>query len=102
MTTKEVLIAARAKIAKPEQWIQGYYAKDADGKEADRFSTEATCYCVLGVLHASAAGSFRFRNAVDAIIDQIDCPISTWNDDPSRSHAEVLAVFDRAIEAVEE
>lgn len=102
MTTKEVLIAARAKIAKPEQWIQGYYAKDADGKEANPFSTEATCYCVLGALIASVTDGFICSNAADAIRDQIDCPISTWNDDPSRTHAEVLAVFDRAIEAVEE
>lgn len=102
MTTKEVLIAARAKIAKPEQWTQGYYAKDAAGIEANPFSTEAACYCVLGVLHASAVGGFSFSNAVDAIRDQIDCAISTWNDNPSRTHAEVLAVFDRAIEAVEE
>ena len=38
------------------------------------------------------------RNALEW---QTACPVQDWNDDPLRTHAEVIAAFDAAIAALD-
>jgi len=105
MTTKEILIAARAKIERPECWTNGAYARDAAGREVEPTCPDAVCWCVRGAIDASTGhhsgnrpASVLFSQAV-AGYGALYIPI--WNDEPNRTHAEVLAAFDRAIAAAD-
>lgn len=101
MTNKETLIKARALIKKG--WTQKYYAKDKDGNHLeipfDGGEPEgATCYCTLGAIFAAAGWGYRGQDCKILIRKIIDGSITEWNDHPSRTKAEVLSLFDRAIQ----
>jgi hypothetical protein len=105
MTPKEILIAARAKIEAPERWTHGAYARDAAGRKVEPTCPDAVRWCVRGAIDASTEqhsnkrpSSVLFSQAV-AGYGALYIPI--WNDAPNRTHAEVLAAFDRAIAAAE-
>jgi hypothetical protein len=108
MTPKEILIAARAKIEAPERWTQGAYAKTAKRNKADPNSPRATCWCILGAV-AAVTGDNPNRPdraissglAAAAGVDAYNECVIEWNDAPGRTHAEVLAAFDRAIAAAD-
>ena len=85
MNALEALRAARARIEKPESWGKGH------GLTPPR----EPALCALGALifdgpHAEAIA--RLREALGTSY------VHKWNDAPERTHAEVLAAFDRAIE----
>ena len=102
----EILRAARAKIERPDAWIQRTGARDIDGlgvgpfdPAAVRFSADAAIEVAArnsSGLHRGDALAF-FRRAIAPEIRWIP----TWNDAPGRTHPEVLAAFDRAIEIAE-
>lgn len=101
MNTKEILIAARQLVEKPERWTQGVFARDLNGRPVDLLGPHAKCFCISGAVgrvvkrdHAKwdqilelLAKTARRRNIV------------RFNDANKRTHAEVLAAFDRAIAA---
>lgn len=101
MTPKEILIKARELIADPEHWIQGVNAQDADESEVDPEDETAVCFCMAGALLHVGAGDAAFRIEAHAALvraAQATCGlISPFNDDPDRTHADVLAAFDKAI-----
>lgn len=96
-TAVEVLIAARELISVPERWTQGKYWRDKNGEYLPGDSTPI-CWCAWGAVrhcgdypNIQLALSFLIRAAnVGGIAD--------WNDAACRTHAEVLAAFDKAIE----
>jgi len=97
MTTLEVLRGARAKIA--QGWCQGASARDADGQLTGVTQPDACCWCAIGAVYAAAplepdSGDAAFEYLARVTPGHL---IGTWNDDPSRTQAEVLALFDRAI-----
>lgn len=96
MTVKENLIAAKALIADPNKWGKGldtYFAKDGCpmcAHEAVRVSTDG-------------AGTQPER---DALADQLPAAFKqhgtpAYNDHPDTAHADIMALFDRAIAAQE-
>lgn len=89
MKTSEVLTAARALINAAEKWGQ---RENAFGK-GRRCAGSAICDAVPCYADSSAA-----FEAFEAIIKQ---PIVRWQDAPERTHAEVMAAFDRAIAAAQ-
>ena len=91
----QVLRDARALIDTPDKWVKGYNERDG-------------CMCVLGAI----AKVLRSRNVIPdweysesaemakflpAGFRQID----DFNDHPTTTHADVMALFDRAIAAAE-
>lgn len=105
MTTLEILEKARELIATPEKWTQGALGRYEDGKIIGSArsvllaSTQGNvrCLCMLGACLVAegnpigvALGSRELEDALE--IDAMD----EFND--SHSHAEVLALFDNAIE----
>lgn len=105
--TKEILIAARALIAKPENWTQQYLARDSEGQCVDYASKEAICFCGIGAILKSArdvgwgiSESGRVRAGFAAYISENTSyyGISDLND--QTSHEEVLAMFDKYIETL--
>jgi hypothetical protein len=85
---KNDLMAARALVERG--WCQGI-SHDNTGS-VDK-------YCVLGAIDQASSGDsseakFALRKVVGGIY------LADWNDAPERTKADVLAAFDRAIEAV--
>jgi len=107
MTTKEILIAARAKIERPECWTQKAFAKTAKKNKAAPSSPRAACWCILGAVSAvthdnpnlPATSPITLSLAAAVGVDAYAECVIMWNDERARTHAEVLAAFDRAIEA---
>lgn len=100
MTTLEVLTAARAKIA--QGWTQGACARDVDGDEVLQSSERATCWCASGAVYATCSGDrFAASDAFDSLERLVPTRlgIAGYNDAPERTHADVLALMDRAIAA---
>ena len=103
MKTSEVLAAGRERLER-KGWIQGRW-----------FSNEG--YCMAGAISASdiltrraaasgllvkidemwPEGNYRFGHA-----DATKFKLARFNDDPSRTKEEVLAVFDKAILSAQE
>lgn len=101
MTVKEILIAAKAKIDTPEKWAKNAAAYDEHGYPCDRYEGRAVSWCSLGAIDAvidpcERHGTWWVR---EALRDIVGLSIAEWNDHPDRTHAEVMAAFDRAIEA---
>ena len=111
------LIAARALIDTPEKWTKGAYQRDAAGNEVVNFergswrstATAPQFHCVSGaimnVCHENREDVAIFLHLGKSI--GLDCepfypPITSWNDAPERTHAEVMLAFDRAIEETAE
>jgi len=99
--TVTILKAARDLIAKPENWTQGAFARDAKGRSEaiDR----ATCYCSIGAIAKVARtnlGSPVPAPVLQALGFTSHCRLAQFND--SHTHAEVLDLFSKAITAAEE
>jgi len=106
MTPKEILIAARAKIEAPERWTQGAYAKTAKRNKARCDSPKAVCWCVIGAIaHVADVTPGSVTDQLSGSLNEAiglgpnSWELVDWNDAPTRTHAEVLAAFDRAIAA---
>ena len=83
---------ARALIDTPDKWLQGKLRKSgSDGKPCR--------WCVLGACYQIAERDepARYHNMTKALNGVLGEPVTDWNDAPERTHAEVLAAFDRAI-----
>jgi hypothetical protein len=105
MTPREVLVAARKLIEKPEQWTQGWFAKTVSGEEvasldprACRWCLEGACRRASGFVGDTYGDEFRpiRRLLTDAIGGRHP---QDFNDSSITTHAQVLAALDRAIEA---
>lgn len=91
----ENLKAAKALIDTPEKWGKGTYEPGPD------------CYCVVGALKAANGWSeFEVWNtkAINALYSACDDRfegIVDLNDHPDTTHADIMALIDRAIAAAE-
>jgi hypothetical protein len=102
MTPTDILRAARAKIERPECWTKGTPARNKSGRRVLPSSRSATCWCSLGALGAVALAWSRAEHfLVDAIPHPYVSSIITYNDAGSTTHADILALFTRAIAAAE-
>lgn len=94
------LRAVRAKIERPEAWTQGAWARTATGGAVPvrQPGRVPVCWCLGGALRAAAVPTMRWKAMRNAIVS-LTAPmgITAWNDTPRRTHAEVLALIDRAI-----
>lgn len=91
--TKLVLVEARGLISRPGGWVQqsGEY----------HFADGTVGYCSVGAIEKAAPQPYQIADAEDWLGFQIDggsgVSIIDWNDEPNRTQAEVVAVFDAAI-----
>lgn len=97
--TQATLIAAKAVIDTPEKWIRGASACDRKGIPVAPRSHYATCFCIIGAVDRVAKNFDDRREAFDMLYKSTNIDIiSEWNDDPARTHAEVMEAFDKAIQ----
>lgn len=100
-TVRENLIAARALIDTPEKWGKGEY------------EPRPGCYCMAGAIFAAKGerydpwelGESPESKAIKQALDEVSDGPRFWhsyveyNDDPATTHADVMALFQRAIDA---
>lgn len=98
----EILRKARELISDPTHWTQKAFARGPDGRSVDDSDPRACSWCSLGALIKVTGENFPrgelvLERAVRELHPGIDtASIVRFND--TRSHSEVLAVWDRAIE----
>ena len=98
-SVRDVLIAARKLIEKPENWTQRAWARDADGTVINSKNGDAVCWCSEGAIRKFSSDYFTRRSAEMALVKAFDGMAyetpAKFND--SLSHSAVLAAFDKAI-----
>jgi hypothetical protein len=103
-TNKEaqILREARAKIDTPEKWGKGM-ASFIEGGGSQKCVKAAFWNNLKDYTDTSQCVAYEiFRKAAGLrAVDETD-PVPQWNDHPKRTHAEVMAAFDKAIEMAEE
>ena len=97
MTTLELLRGARNLLRAKKRWAQHYYAFDAQHKQVDCASPDAVCFCAFGaLLRVGKWGDAYVALGVLGEANNISNTI-VYNDAPERTHAEILAAFNKAI-----
>lgn len=105
-TLLEVLKIARSLIEDPEHWHQGCLARDKDGREVGTRNPNACSWCSAGALYrADPKGDQGFEpkvhleRALFQLFPQWEARgIENFNDSFVTTHAQVLQVFDKAIQ----
>ena len=90
MTPAEILRAARALIDEPERW------RGPDVKHCPCTAINSTSLATV-----DGAAARRFMCKAVGVSAKARWLLWHWNDAPERTHAEVMAAFDRAIEMAE-
>lgn len=103
MTTAEILRAARAKIDTPEKWTRGAYARTKSGRIVGPECASAVHLCAVGAVTAAASPAMTVDDALVVLARELPSAggITNFNDHPGTTHADILALFDRAIAAAE-
>ena len=102
---KKLLREARAMIATPDQWTQGAYRRSEGGKVLCVLDRDVASRCADGaIIDAADVEEVLYREAELLLLDAIELRtgerylyLTSWNDSPERTHAEVLQAFDSAL-----
>ena len=107
MKPSELLTKAKAVIADPRRWTQGWYAKDAEGQPVGSRKSYAVCWCSVGALDKVAYEENTYKTFFAAteylgvVADEFGCSsIPDLND--HSSHETVMKAWDRAIKLAKE
>lgn len=101
---KAILIEAKARIVDPASWTKGALARTKDLLVTGLYDGNAVCYCSLGAVQLVAGNlTAQAKSALESQLpmDYSGRHLAAYNDDPNTKHADVLALFDRAIAASE-
>jgi hypothetical protein len=79
-------------LDKPEKWTRRAFARSNTGEKLLASDSTAVCWCVLGAILVC----YDYEKVSDKqtdIEDEVGRCISKWNDDPSVTYEDVIAVF---------
>jgi hypothetical protein len=100
--TVAVLVRARELIADERRWCRGSLARGWLDIPVRVRSGFARRYCALGaIMRAGRELGLSAREATQALEWQTVRRVPNWNDDPQRTHGEVIAAFDAAVYALD-
>jgi hypothetical protein len=89
-------------IADEQRWCKRAFARGWFDIPVPVHSSFARRYCAMGAIRrAGHELGLPTRNACHALEWQTIRPVPDWNDDPCRTHADVVAAFDATIVALE-
>lgn len=96
MTALTVLTAAREYLSERSRWCKGTYIK------RDSHDRAIAC-CAVGAIRQQAADDLVARNSACHLLHETVNQnrwdnLPDWNDAKHRTHKQVLAAFDKAIE----
>lgn len=100
----EILRKARELIADSTRWTKGAFARDEYGYPCSADDPYARVYCAIGAIEHFACAEVHTKDSMECWYAELTLQefvgdnqsVTEFND--SHTHAEVLAVFDRAIE----
>lgn len=98
-----VLTAARQRIAQPNGWTQDSFARNAEGDKVSDHHPSATCFCAWGAVRRARTDVYLEEHfgTTDTLFSVLGLQpgdsVASWNDNPKRTQAEVIAAFDKAI-----
>jgi hypothetical protein len=96
-----VLAGARELLADEQRWCKRSFARTWLDIPVPAGSALARRYCALGaIMRAGQKLGLPVTDARRALEWQTVRPISDWNDEPRRTHGEVIATFNAAIAAL--
>jgi hypothetical protein len=101
MSVRDELIAAKALIDAPHKWCkdEGYVWRGFNLPFAAKPSVQIDIkHCALFALNAVHASRSTHRAALMQVPRAFGS-VNEFNDDPRTTHADIMAMFDRAIEA---
>lgn len=105
---RDVLIRAKALIAKPSSWTRGALARPKNrNKTVASKDPDAVCWCAIGALSkACEFKSYESAFQAEALLNRIAVRLDPrmkgtpmYND--NHTHSEVMSLFDAAIAEVE-
>lgn len=108
-TELDVLQGARELLADEAKWTKGVMARREDGVQVSAEDPRATCFCAFGAIskvapQAPYATAFDIRCRADkalyAVLPEGFSSVEDFNDADETTHADVLALFDRAVRFV--
>jgi len=100
-STLSVLARARELIGDERRWCRRTYARGWRGLPVPVQSSAAHRFCAVGaLLRAGRELGLPVEDARNALEWQTVRPVQDWNDDPARTHYEVIAAFDAAVAAL--
>jgi len=84
-------------LEKPEHWTTGQFARDAEGRGCHSHSTRAVSWCARGAIEKCYKDLTVFP-ALERLWEAIGARVGiiNWNDDPKRTHAQVVAMLKKA------
>jgi len=97
----DALRAGRERVIRG--WTRGCLARDANGREVDPVSDQATCWCVIGAIDSVTGNENNASHGAVTVLDSAleGREIADFNDDPATTQTDVIALFDRAIATLE-
>lgn len=100
--TLAVLGRARQLLQDEARWCRGSFARAWRDIPVPASSGLARRYCALGaIMRAGRELAVSAESACVALEWQIGRPVQDWNDDPRRTHTDVIAALDAAIAALQ-
>lgn len=103
MTTLELLKAGKEVIQDPNKWSRGSMARKGDGTPTYESDPDATRWCSIGILYKLMPKLGPKYEEADHLLREASGSaeyFGFWQD--SHTHAEVMAVWDRAIQLAEQ
>ena len=97
------LLAARALLTEPERWTKEWSARDREGGCTNAHDLAAVCWCLVGALAVTCPTRTELgaQSPWVQVITALGMPgtdaVVEFNDRPSTTHADVLAVLDAAV-----
>ena len=92
---------ARKLLEKPEAWTQRAFARDKLNEPVITSSSFRTAvkWCFAGAISQAAMDSDLAIPCISSLLHDYvgDINIGEWNDDPARTHGEVINLFDSII-----
>lgn len=97
----DVLRAARVKLATSERWTKGP-PRAANGAIVPADSLRAVCWCTVTAIHVASGknavlSAKAVRRVQSVVPPGFGGSASGYNNAPATTHADILALFDRAI-----
>lgn len=115
MSKLDILKRAREILSDPLAWCKDTFARDKEGMKVWSGSVRACQFCAIGAIARAAkdldASTSDHHAAELTLEEQVPLhyrqtvsigkgSVASYNDDPRRTHSEILALFDRTIEDV--
>lgn len=98
-SVRQILIEARKLIEKEENWCKRHYALDGAGMSTNELFDNAVCFCALGAINRSAGELLCCEDGPVSVLTEAMGAATVHEFNDTHTHAEVLAAFDRAVEA---